>query len=361
MIDKLRKISISNQATLRTYKEAGKRLCGYVSNLIPVEIIHAFGMMPVRIEPRLSSHNLADSLLPTFVCEHIRGCLESGLADEYTDLDGTVFTRTCDVFRNLYTLWINNVPTGFSYYLSTPGNINRESMEYFSEELKRFKTFLQKQQGYLISDDDLKSSIQLYNRIRDRLRILSLSGILSGNDLFHLFHASHHIDPQEFYDEIDNLNLENMEKPNSTVKLAITGSHFSDPGIITTIEDLGIHVAILDLDFGPRSVWLNVEEEADPLKSLANRYIKSAAFDPSKHPSTERVNFFLSLIRRVRTDGIVVMNQKYCDPYLFEESLMKKIFEEEGIPSFFITIGERLEHKQQLINRIEAFVEMIEK
>jgi benzoyl-CoA reductase subunit C len=361
LIDKLRKISISNQATLRTYKEAGKRLCGYVSNLIPVEIIHAFGMMPVRIEPRLSSHNLADSLLPTFVCEHIRGCLESGLADEYTDLDGTVFTRTCDVFRNLYTLWINNVPTGFSYYLSTPGNINRESMEYFSEELKRFKTFLQKQQGYLISDDDLKSSIRLYNRIRDRLRILSLSGILSGNDLFHLFHASHHMDPQEFCDEIDSLNLENMEKPNSTVKLAITGSHFSDPGIITTIEDLGIHVAILDLDFGPRSVWLNVEEEDDPLKSLANRYIKSAAFDPSKHPSTERVNFLLSLIKSVKTDGIVVMNQKYCDPYLFEESLMKKIFEEEGIPSFFITIGERLEHKQQLINRIEAFVEMIEK
>jgi benzoyl-CoA reductase subunit C len=168
------------------------------------------------------------------------------------------------------------------------------------------------------------------------------------------------MDPHEFCNEIENLNLESMEKPNSTVTLAVTGSHFSDPEIITTIEDLGIHVAILDLDFAPRSIWFNVEEEINPLKSLADRYIKSAALDPSKHPSIERVNFFLSLIKSVKTDGIVVMNQKYCDPYLFEESLMKKTFEEEGIPSFFITIGERLEQRQQLINRIEAFVEMIE-
>jgi benzoyl-CoA reductase subunit C len=339
-------------------REAGKQSCGYVSNLIPVEMIYASGMIPIRIDPR-HRPKFVDSLLQTYVCEHARGCLEGGLAGDYGDLEGMVFTRTCDAIRNLYTLWVNNVPNGFSYFLSTPGNLGNNAGDYLFEEFKRFGQFLQGQQNITFTVDDLGSAIQLYNRIRDRLRSLTLSGSLSGTDLFHLFQAFHLMDPQEFYDAITGIDLDQISKPPSNVSIAITGSHFSDPGIISAIEALGIHVAILDLDSGPRSFWLDVEEEGDPLKALAERYIKAGAMDPSKHPCDARVGFFLSILKKVKIDGVVVMNQKYCDPYLFEEPFLKRTFEEEGIPSLFITTGERLEQKQQLINRIEAFMEMI--
>ncbi len=362
MIAQIERISLNKRETIREYAESGRRLCGYVSNFVPEEMIHASGMLPVMLGPPASANKIADSLFQTFVCDHVRGCLEAGLSGDYADLDCLIFTRTCDAIRNLYTVWINNVATDSSFYLSTPGNADEDAVAYFAEELEQFRKFLEKGKGSGTTGmtmDALSQSIALYNKNRRLLRSLSVSGRLSGSQMFHLYEAATITDPLELHTLLQKIDPEAIEVPDKPVKLIVTANHFSDPEIVANIENLGIRIVLLDLENGLRRIWNEVEENDDPLKALARRYVGNH-LDPSKHPSLERIELLISLAGTVKADGIIVMNQKYCDTYLFEEPLLKETLEKNRIPSLFLTTGERLEQGQQQANRIQAFLEMIE-
>ncbi|MCP4754042.1 MAG: 2-hydroxyacyl-CoA dehydratase [Proteobacteria bacterium] len=359
MIDTILQIGLNRQETIKKHKESGKRLCGYVSGLVPEEMIHAAGMVPIMVGPTTHDSKRADALLQTFVCEHVRGCLEAGLAGDWSDLDGMVFTRTCDAVRNLYTIWLNNVGTGFSFYLSTPGNTDADAIDYFARELERLRDFLKEGTGRTVSMDSLLESIAVYNRNRALMRSLVDSGRLSGTQLFHLFNAALIADPLDLYRILDELDPEAVEMPEGSVKLAVTGSHFSDPEIVAVMENLGAQVAVLDLEIGFRRFATDVVENGDPLLALARRYLGSG-LDPSKHPARDRFDLLLSQMETANVDGVVVTNQRYCDTYLFEEPLLKEILDEKSIPSLFLKVGERLEHGEQLANRIQAFLETIE-
>lgn len=357
-MEQVRQISRNKLKKIQSYRSSGKHLCGYVSSFIPEEMIHASGMIPVRVKPKAGGLKQADSLLQTFVCEHTRGCLEAGLAGDYSVLDGIVFTRTCDAIRNLYTIWVNNIPSGFKYYLSTPGNTDKDAVNYFREELEKFRRFLEERRGSAIIRDSLAESITLYNQNRHLMRSLATSDRFSGTDLFHLYNSATVMSPDDLYSMLKSIDPELMVVPEKTVRLAVTGSHFSDPDIIAVLEQLGAHVVILDLEIGLRRFWVDVNENCDPLEALAYRYLGSA-LDPSKYPGQARRDLLISLLDLKKVDGLVVMNQKYCDPYLFEEPRLKRILDKKTIPSLFLTVGEELDHRQQFINRIQAFLEII--
>lgn len=361
MLERLTEHSLRWHDKLADYKGAGKKLCGYVTNLIPEELIYAAGMIPIRLESASVQSRMSDGLLQDFVCEHCRGCLEAGLSGLYQDLEGTVFTRTCDAVRNLYTLWANNTGQNFSYYLSTPGNCTEKALPFFTGELSRFKHYLEAQTGKLLTEESLTGAVKLFNRIRRRLKSLILSGRLSGVALYHLYHADLVMDPAEYAQAIEGINPEDLPRINSSVRVAVSGSHFSDPGIVEAIEGLGLHVAVLDLDFGFRRFWHEADEAVPLLDSLARRYIRSGALDPSKHPTPDRIELLASLLKEIGVSGVIVINQKYCDPYLFEIPAQREFFEFEGLPSLFMTSGERLEIGTQFQNRIEAFGEILAK
>ena len=84
-------------AEVREWKRAGKRVVGTVCSNIPEEVLHAGGLLPLRLRaPGLQDTSSADSHLHRINCSYTRSVLEVLLRGELSFLDGLITTNTCD-------------------------------------------------------------------------------------------------------------------------------------------------------------------------------------------------------------------------------------------------------------------------
>jgi len=64
------------------------------------------------------------------------------------------------------------------------------------------------------------------------------------------------------------------------------------------------------------------------------------------------------MIKEFRVEGVVFLTRKFCDPYLFDNSVLEQALRQIGVPSL------RLEYeyplaKASIKTRVEAFIEML--
>ena len=86
-----------NNPEVRKWKEAGKRVVGTVCSNIPEEVIHAAGMLPLRLRASgLQDTSKADAQLHLINCSYTRSVLEILMRGDVDFLDGLVATNTCD-------------------------------------------------------------------------------------------------------------------------------------------------------------------------------------------------------------------------------------------------------------------------
>ena len=72
-----------------------------------------------------------------------------------------------------------------------------------------------------------------------------------------------------------------------------------------------------------------------------------------------RTDFIRETVSKYKADGVLVCNQKWCDPYLFQQPFLIQELRESGMPVASIEV-ERDIPIGPLRTRIEAFLEMIE-
>ena len=91
-----------NNAEIKEWKGAGNRVVGTVCSCIPEEVLHAGGLLPLRVRaPGLQETSTADSHLHRMNCSYTRSVLELLLRGELGFLDGLVTTNTLKFWRIL--------------------------------------------------------------------------------------------------------------------------------------------------------------------------------------------------------------------------------------------------------------------
>jgi benzoyl-CoA reductase/2-hydroxyglutaryl-CoA dehydratase subunit BcrC/BadD/HgdB len=81
----------------------------------------------------------------------------------------------------------------------------------------------------------------------------------------------------------------------------------------------------------------------------------SLLYDPLK----KRGSMLVEMAKERKADGVLVGLLKFCEMEEYDYPVMKRIFEEAGLPELFLEIESISGNDQQAATRIQAFKEMI--
>lgn len=352
-------------------QKTGNKVFGYFCTYIPEEILYAADILPVRI---LGSHEPQDITEPhifAMYCPFCRDCLAQGLKGRYDYLDGIGIAQSCLHIRQAFTSWQLHIPIDYSYYLPMPVHIQSpRALPYLKSELLSFKKSLEDWTKKKIDDEQIDRGISILNENRRLLKELyelrkSSNPPISGLEAMYAVVASQLIDKQEHNLEIQNQisNIKNqisgIRKADSLVRLMMIGSENDDVEFIKMVESLGAKVVIDDHCTGTRYFWNQTsEEEKDRMLAIAERYISRPACPSKDWPERTRIPHILNLAKEYSVAGVILVQQKFCDPHELDIPAIKKALAENGIPSLFLELDVTVPIGQ-FRTRVEAFLETL--
>ncbi|PJC71614.1 MAG: 2-hydroxyacyl-CoA dehydratase, partial [Syntrophobacterales bacterium CG_4_8_14_3_um_filter_58_8] len=316
-------------------------------------------------------------------CSLVRGALEDALGGRLAFLDGVVFPHTCDSIQRLSDIWRLNVPACFHLDLVLPVKLDTEgARQYMIDVLRRFRGELGEKLGVTISDEELRAAIRTCNRIRAALtRIYNLKSerpeILKGSDLYAMTRAAMIMERTRAASLLEEVAEELAKKGTGQAvaglaqkgtavsgpapkRIVLSGGVCNHPDIYTIIEEAGGAVVGDDLCTGSRYFSGLIDENADPVTAIADRYLERVVC-PAKHRGlTDRADYLVRLTRERQAQGVIFFLLKFCDPHAFDYPYLKEALDREGVPSLLLEVEDRLPADGQLRTRFEAFVEMIQ-
>jgi benzoyl-CoA reductase subunit C len=329
----------------RKWKERNDGLVvGYLGLDVPVELIIAAGILPVRI-----------SAAPTENLEKARGLVEgdsnpgllaliSRLIDgSYDYLDALVICSRPPHYGEIFNLLrelgrANPGMIAARLALVEMHHADHPSTREFNlQSIRKFKNLLEAWIGHSISESRISASISLVNESRRLLhRVSELRAAdptaLSGVDGLKIIGSSEFI-PRERHNALLNVLFENRGDlaPISGMRILYSGSDVDQPQIYELIEDAGTVIVAGDHDRGSRSVSGLVDESGDPIEAIACRY-QHRPPSSSGFSRAARIACFRELIATAKPDGVIFHIQASDHPAAWEYPVLRQLLQDSGIP-----------------------------
>jgi benzoyl-CoA reductase subunit C len=347
------------------------KVLGYFCTYVPEEILYAANILPVRI---LGGHEPPHLVTPHMFdmwCPFSRDCLNQGLQGKYDYLDGIMIAQSCLHQRHAFAAWEIQIPTPWKYYLVMPNAVRSpRSKPFLAGELEDFKKAVEKWVDKTIPDADLKKGIDIMNSNRRLLKEVyefrkQDNPPITGLESMTLVWASQLMDKREHNDLLKELLAElpnrNIDR-HPGVRLMIVGSENDDTPFMEMVESIGGTFVIEDHCTGSRYFWDEVVPDGNLIQAIANRYCDRVPC-PSKdwgqgEWKQKRFPHILNLAKEYGVQGIVLMQQKFCDPHECDIPSLRRYLEDNGFPCYFLEFEVTVPVGQFRI-RIEAFLEQI--
>jgi benzoyl-CoA reductase subunit C len=357
--------------TVRRWRESGGKVIGHFQVYFPEEIVHAAGLLPVKIRGAQLEAMQADSRFGSYLCSILKTSLELALSGRL-QLEMFVTHPICDAARNLGAIWGRNV----SYpceILYLPQNANSSHAATYLrgeyERLKRAIEALGERPLQQIPDEALRDSIAVYNQNRAMLRELyavkrQTPWLISADEAYALV-AIGGVIPRDEHNELLRFVLplirERRIRPQDRVRVVFEGGFCEQPplDLIRTLAR-SCYVVDDDLLIGMRWITEDVELKGDPLMNLARAYLEKSSYSPVQHDLRKpKEKMLLERIRSSGADAAIVTAAKMCEPGLEEQVAYTRALDEAGIPYFVGEFEENMTSFDQMEIQLETFVENI--
>jgi benzoyl-CoA reductase/2-hydroxyglutaryl-CoA dehydratase subunit BcrC/BadD/HgdB len=292
----------------------GLRAMGYLCSYVPEEIIHAAGLAPVRIRGCSAPLRRVDAHLQSYTCALCRSTLDQALGGDLGFLEGAVFAHTCDAMQALADLWrINSSESRYVDTVMQPTNLGSPAaLPYLVAELARFRDRLSAFVGQPITDDDLRCSIALFDETRRLVQALRpMRDRLSA--------------PQFFVD---------------------------------LIADHGAQVVGDDLCSGSRHFLDRVGVVDEPIRALAEYYLRRPPCPTKYQPSYDPGRSLLTQFQESEAGGVIFVIEKFCEPHAFEYAMVTPTLDQAGVPHLLLEM-EQTPSLEALRTRLQAFLEIL--
>jgi len=368
VIQEFKKNRLARHENAITWKEQnGGKVLGTFCCCVPEEIIHAAGMLPVRVLGEQEETTEADLHFPTNLCPFCKSCFDQALKGKYDYLDGLVIPNVCNIIKALYGFAKLLLKFPYARFLEVPQRLSSEGVDFFTEELLRFKESLEDFSGKPISDEALRHSIEVYNESRALLeRVYELRKrnppLVSGSEAQEIVMSSM-LMPKEQHNQLLRQLLEQIEDrgdpPKQEVRLFMSASIINDTDFLQLVEECGGIVVADDMPMGSRYFFGSVDTSDEPLHALADRYLNKIAC-PRKMLPDERLAFAMNMMKGTDVRGAIIYDMRACDPHLYEYPLLREKIESEGLPVLFFRSEETATEREQQKADIEAFIEILE-
>jgi benzoyl-CoA reductase/2-hydroxyglutaryl-CoA dehydratase subunit BcrC/BadD/HgdB len=340
---------------------------GFFCPYVPEELIHAAGALPFRLMSTSTQMSHVQAHLPPHCCHLVKSSLESLLRGELDFLKGIIFSHTCDAMQGLADIWALQKRTPLQFNLMMPSRFDSElSRHFLRAEIDRFRTFLESNVGKITSQN-LSTSIQLFNRIRENLleiyiRRQKRHTQISDRDLARVVQAGCLMDRQRYFElltDVVNSLPDKTGEGENLVPIFLAGNITHSEFYFSLIEEAGAIVVQDDLCSGTRFLRLMAPEDMDPIEGLTHRYFTSFLC-PTKHQGPyAHMETLLKEVQKSGAKGVIFLLYKYCETHFFDYPDLKQALESKGIATLLLEVEDPSSSIGQLKTRIQAFVEML--
>jgi len=355
-----------HQVATEWKKKTGGKVIGVLCCSVPEEIIHAAGMLPVRIMGAEEETTEADLHFSTNVCPYCKSCFDQALKGKYDYLDGLVVPNVCNMIKSMYGFSKHLLKMPFVYFLEVPQRLSENGVEFFTAELERFARALQAFSGKPVTEQALSRSVSEYNRGRTLASQAcemrkKPEPLISGSEAQDIVLAGMLMPRQEYNRRLASLldSIGNrQDTPPPGVRLFLSASILDNDGFLQQVEECGGMVVADDMPAGSRYFTGLVNEHDRPLHALADRYLNKVAC-PRKLLPEERLAFVSEMLEGADVRGALIYSMRACDPHLYEYPFLRQYMEAHNLPVlFFRGEGAGTARDQQKAD-IEAFIEVL--
>ncbi|MCP3954025.1 MAG: 2-hydroxyacyl-CoA dehydratase [Desulfobacterales bacterium] len=362
--------------SIQKWKEAGGKVIGYTCSFIPVELFYAAGILPVRLRGiNATSMEIADAYYGPFVCSFPKALLQLAGSGRYAFLDGVVISNGCDTMRRLDDCWrkmgqdMQGTAPPWFHYVDVPHKPDGHARDWYVNQLKKMMAAVEKQFQVTITEQALRQAVRKQNEVR---RLLwALEKLRQADDLkvtgaeAYAAIVAGTVMPRDHYavhlaDLIDDIRTRTADAAANRKRLFLSGSVCDDFDLISLIEESAAVVAGENVCFGVRTAKDYVDETGDPVTALAAKYLSGSVCPRMLGWYRERAALLMNRIQRLKVDGVIMQNIRFCDLHGSENGLFERDLEKNGLPALRI---EReygpLVDRGRLKMRVDAFIEQL--
>lgn len=367
-------------AELAEARKNGSKVVGYLCCYIPEEIVHALGLIPVRLGVGGNEKlvELGGHYISTQNCVFVRETLGLFLQKEdpyVNNSDVVAISASCmQMFRAAELL--KYYAKANTIILGVPRNFyTDEGRTYYRNEVQWFAEKLEKLAGKSLDPEKLAQSIALFKSIREKIQeIYTLqakeNSPISWREVSGVIQAGYYLDRDEYLKLLDQLLAEINQKftasqaapkADDRPRIIISGSPIppGDEKIINLIEEMGGRIVADDLCFGLRP-YLDINVKDATVQGIADAYLDKvpcASLPYLKELETDRRLANLSkLVKQFQPDGMIYHTLRFCDAFTFKGNETKTFLK---IPFMEIHTEYAGSDIEGVRTRVEAFLEMI--
>jgi benzoyl-CoA reductase subunit C len=275
----------------------------------------------------------------------------------------------CDAARNLGAVWGRN----FSYpcqILYLPQNANSASASaYLRHEYDRLRRSIEAIVGRTVTDDDLRTSMAVFNENRKLLRDLYTlkrlrPWVLPADEAYVLVAIGGSI-PREEHNALLKAMLPQIEarttRPQDRLRIVYEGGFCEQPPIdLLRAIAQSTYIVDDDLMIGLRWILTDVPTAGDPLLNLAECYLEHSSYSPVQHDLRKpKEQMLLERITSSGAGAAIISAAKMCEPGLEEQVAYSRALDEAGIPYFVSEFEESMTSFENLQTQLETFVENV--
>lgn len=374
-MNKLQQMAEQNLLDIEKAKLDGRSVFGFYCLYSPKEIAAAADAITVSLcGTKNDPIAAAEETLPRNLCPLIKSSYGFAVTDTcpfFRFSDVIIPDTTCDGKKKMFELLSRYKPT---HVLQLPQNQDPETaMPLWLTELDRFKKIVEEQTGIEVTEERLRSAIQVFNRMRDAKKaIMDLGKLdpapLSGSMILEImFKCGFMADRKRGIDFMNEVVAEahkgNILPDNGRSskgrRILITGVPVGvgSDKVVKIVEQAGAHVVALENCSGYKQAF-RVDETREPMLALAEQYLSTPCSVMSPNPG--RFELLDEMIHDFSADGVIDLTWQACHTYNVEAFRINEFIQDTlGVPTLHLETDYAESDTEQLRVRIEAYLEMI--
>ncbi|SOB79494.1 benzoyl-CoA reductase (2-electron) gamma subunit [Sphingomonas guangdongensis] len=345
---RIRAVYADRLGEARRRRAAGATLVGYFLNAVPVELILAAGLDPIRLvgDPARRSP-LTERYLEEYFDGEVQSLFGAAMEGDFADMSLLVIPRTAETYLQLYyflkeipkwELQASVPPLHLFDLLQTP---HWTVAQYDLGRMRALAARLEEIGGARIDEAALRTAIATCNRLRSLLGQASTlwqgdAPSLSGVDALAVIAAASVLHPDEAVPALEALVADPPPvRRDDRPRVLLKGSPQSDPRVTALIEEAGARVVAHDHVAGDTTYDTLVSEGGDPWEALVHHY-QLGIPGLRAYPQRAQDQRFLALVERSRAEVVIFFHDQYDDTLGWEYPDQKKLLDARGIPSLFL-------------------------
>lgn len=281
-------------------------------------------------------------------CGYASDFLSQAIND--SSIDGAVFPKSCDSCRTMASYLEESGK--FFFRLHVPARTDAAAVDYFAEEIRRYQSAVENH--YHAALRDIRERTETVNRRNAAIRERYDS--LAAVDYFDYLSDIHENLRRPLYRQKLRTALKAGHKNGKRVFLV--GSFLADPEVARLIEGAGLKIVGDDLPESGRLCSVpETETEGDLYRNIAGNILRCRP-SPTQNRFAGMLDPDLEEIKRKKVQGVIMVMQKYCEPYEYLYSVYRQRLEAEKIPVLKLSLLHS-EDSRKVALQAEAFADML--